>query len=195
MGDLGDFFKEAFKIVLALAFPELAILVGILKKMGIIDTNEDPLVVGDKMLQAEDDGIVLDDFENYDDYFKEIKDHPLDPEKSAENSEEKRFQKYAANMLVVAGKEYGDDFIPFMTEVGTKLSPQFGLDEKMNDYLDSFKGDLNSLNGYFKGALEKSTDMPEMESRIVALEKNLNPDKSDDQIKNELREERKSLND
>jgi hypothetical protein len=186
-------FSDALTVLTALIMPELLLVVKlvttILEKLGLIDAGEDAKEVGDKMLQAEEKGITPDNYENYDDYNKAIKEFELDPEKSAQFTDQEKFAKYAAVGLGQIEKVVGDGAITFLTEVATKLSPEFKLDTKIQSYMDSFSGNLDKLNGYFNGSLSQK-DFQEVEKQVVSIEKEISPEKSNDEILSELDKER-----
>jgi hypothetical protein len=186
-------FSDALTVLTALFMPQLLLVVKlvttILEKLGLIDAGEDAKEVGDKMLQAEEKGITPDNFENYDDYYKAIKEFELDPEKSAQFTDQEKFAKYAAVGLGQIEKVVGDGAITFLTEVATKLSPEFKLDTKIQSYMDSFSGNLDKLNGYFNGSLSQN-EFREVEKQVVSIEKGISPEKSNDEILSELDKER-----
>lgn len=189
--------SDALSIVTALVMPELLIVVKlvtvVLEKLGLIDAKDNPEEMGDKMLQAEEQGITPENFDNYDDYYKAIREFELDPEKSASYTEREKLDKYSATGLAQIQDVLGDGAISFFTEVVTKLSPEFrDNSEKVQSYLDSFKGNIDKLNSYFDGSLSNHAGS-EVEKQIVSIEKQFAPAKSNNEILTDLENERKEV--
>jgi hypothetical protein len=188
--------SDALSVVTALVLPELYVVVKlvtmVLEKLGLIDAKDNPEEMGDKMLQAEEQGITPENFDNYDDYYQAIKDFELDPEKSAQLTERQKLDKYSAVGLAHIQDVVGDGAISFFTEVATKLSPEFRMDSKVQGYLDSFKGNIDKLNSYFESSLPQH-EFSQVEKQILSVEKQFAPEKSNDEILTELDKERNAL--
>ncbi|GJQ61018.1 MAG: hypothetical protein SCALA702_00710 [Melioribacteraceae bacterium] len=164
----------------------------VLEKLGIIDAKDSHKEMGDKMLQAEEQGITPENYENYDDYYKAIREFELDPEKSGIYSEKEKLEKYSAVGLAQIQEALGDGAISFLTEVATKLSPEFKLDSKVHSYLSSFEGNIEKLNGYFDGSLAHHL-FADVEKQILDVEKKHSPEKSNDEILTALDKEREHI--
>jgi len=190
-----DFFSVVLTIVVAFSMPQLLVLIpnitNALKALGV-DESEEPEVIGDKMLQAEEEGITPDSFDNYEEYSKAIENFELDPEKSTKYTEKEKLEKYAATHLTELQKVFGIGALTYLTEVAIKQSKSFNADGKVKSYLENFGSRIENVNSYFKGELS-AKEMINTENRIVDLEKKLNPKKPELEILDELSKERSNV--
>ncbi|MDY6294970.1 MAG: hypothetical protein SPL45_01550, partial [Schwartzia succinivorans] len=69
------------------------IIMGILKGLGLIKPEEDVEDLGDKALQAEEEGITPEKYDSYEEYLKAVEEFEIDPEKSKEIDEGKKLEK------------------------------------------------------------------------------------------------------
>lgn len=183
-----DIFSAVLTVVVAFTNLELLVLVPMitsaLKALGI-DESKEATEMGDRMLQAEEQGITPDNFETYDEYIKAIDNFELNPEKSQQFSEKEKLEKYSATHLTELTKNYGDGALTFLTEIALKQDKSFNMSGKIKEYMDTFGKNIDNVNGYFKGELSLK-DMEKVETQIIDLEKKLTPEKSEMDILNEL---------
>lgn len=193
MGLLSDFFSSVFSKVLSLSIPQIDILLLLIKivldKMQVKDTDEDKLEVGDRVLQAEEKGIYPENYESFDEYYEAIKNFEIDPEKSLEFTDKEKLDKFAAVKLAQIEEKLGRTFTDFLTTVAMNLSPDFKIESKIDKYCDYFTNDLEDISKYFKGELsDKEFDI--INSKLVEIEKLVDPTKNETDIYNCLSEER-----
>jgi hypothetical protein len=197
MGFWGDAFKAVLTIVIAITMPELLVLLPLImdaiNAMGI-DEKGTPEEIGDKMLQAEDDGIIPENYKTYEEYNKAIEGFELDPEKSARSTEREKLDRYAATHLTALNNRYGEGALEYVIDVAGKQSKDFNSEGRVKTYLDSFGEKISDLNSYFNGT-QSDDEMKNTEKKLVEIEKSQNPEKSDLDIKKELSKERTNVQD
>lgn len=149
----------------------------LLKGLNIFGPDDPPVPEwGDRAMQAEEQKIFPDQFENFDDYMEKLRKFELDPEKSKEsNLEEKTFKG-----LEVSGRalEY-----KFNTPEGS-MSNVFLLAGANSDYFtsDRFHSLLESgmnisdISNYFCGRLGGAESL-KIEDELVNNDLKLNPGK------------------
>ena len=192
---IGEFFSSVFSTVVSLSFSEVfvitTILQVILKALGIDFKEDNPEMLGDKMLQAEAEGIVPENFDTYEEYLNEISNFELDPEKSESYTQEEKLQKFAALGISLAAEKIGENVIPLILEVLPKFSEDFRTKARIEAYIKEFDGAFDKLADYFKDSSSLTfSEIKDIEKRLVDLEKKLNPDADADSILSKLDEQR-----
>ncbi len=185
---LGSFFSTALSAIVALPIAEVLLVFQIVKslleKLGVIDKEVKEDELGDKTLQAEEAGIKRENFNTYDEYYKEIQNFKVDPDKSLKYSDS---EKIVAATLTLAGlleEKLGDVKTAFVAEVMPKFGANLSV-ERASSYLDSFKDDIASVTKYFKGELSDDLRFS-VEKQVVDTEKKLTPEKSGSDILREI---------
>lgn len=154
--------------------------------LGIIpkDTNMEEL--GDKALQASEAGVKPENFDNYQDYINEVKNFKVDPLKSENWSKDEKL--LAATGITVKGVEdkfdlkegsMGDLITLVAMDKGEYFTP-----ERITNYLQTGT-DVQKIAQFFEGDLGIG-DKRAIEKELVKAEQNLSPEKTDNQIKEEL---------
>ena len=157
----------------------------IAEKLGIIEPGGSEKTVenlGDKALQAREEGIRPENYDTYDKYMDVIKDFQIDPEKSKEFSELEK-QKKGLELLLCSIEEKTENHIGRFLEEMYK-DTDFYTKERVNTYLEVFcdkKLDLDKITSYYNGNL-KQTEYEKVHEALVESEKNLNPDKTEGDI-------------
>lgn len=190
VGAVGAIASAAMTVTKALAVAGLAIqglkaignvLTKLGQALGLIKPETKVDELGDRALQAEENGIKPEDFDSYADYFKTIEEYPLDPEKSKLIPEEDKIKKgmeLASGMmienyqdfpmqefLISAGKN-GDFFTENkMSEIGKLILEDSGNIEGILHFVDGTEKNDAKLNGII--------------DKLVNVEKTVNPDMSD----------------
>lgn len=193
--DVFSFFSTVLTVVAALVVPELLAIAKLisyaLEKLGVIDHNENPEDIGEKYLQAGESGIRVEDFDNYDDFVKEIENFDIDPKKVNDHSVKERLDAY-----VTLRATQLENLVPglgtFVTEIVPKLTKEFSIDTKFGSMLDNFRSDMSGLNGYFKGELSDEK-FSSVQKHLFDIEKKIDPNKSDLDVINALKNERLSV--
>ena len=195
--DIGwsDVFKVILTIVVAFTMPELLELIPLitsaLNALGI-NESEEAKVIGDKMLQAEEDGITPDKFDNYEDYNKAIENFELDPEKSNKFTDEEKLQRYAATHLTELKKNFGEGALTYIFDVASKQTKSPIMNERVKTTFESFGNGIDKANSYFKGELS-AKEMEITESKLVDIEKKLDPEKTEMEILKQLSKDRTNV--
>lgn len=141
--------------------------------------------IGDRAIQAAENGIRPDDYDNFDDYMNEIRSFQLVPERSDELAPT---EKYAA-ALAVASKGLDEKFD---TLAGTManiwllpaINPEYFNATRLTAILDK-TSDVLSIVNYFTGKL-RPTDAVAIEKTLIAAEQMLAPEKTEQAIFAEL---------
>lgn len=141
--------------------------------------------IGDRAIQAAENGIRPDDFDNFDDYMNEVRSFQLAPERSDALSPA---EKYAA-ALAVASKGLDEKFNTLAgTMANLWLLPAINPDYFNATRLTAILGktsDVLSIVNYFTGKL-RPTDAVAMEKTLIASEQTLAPEKTEQAIFAEL---------
>ena len=191
---IGEFFIKAISILIVLPLPEIKIALEILQialVLADIYLKEDPETLGDKMLQAEAEGIVPENFDTYEEYLNEISNFELDPGKSENFTQEEKLQKFTALGLSLAAEKIGENVIPLILEVLPKFSEDFRTKARIEAYIKEFEGAFDKFADYFKDSSGLTlSEVKDIENKLVDLEKKLNPDADTDSILSKLDEQR-----
>ena len=86
------------------------VVMNICQTLGLIKPEEKVEDLGDKAIQAGDEGIKPENYANYQDYVKAVQDFQVDPEKSKHITPEEKMAKaleVQANLLVEKAPELG----------------------------------------------------------------------------------------
>jgi len=173
-------FETALKVI-------VAIVVAVGKALGIIPEDEVPEELGDRVIQAEAQGIVPEKFDTYAEYMKKVRELEIDPELSEKSTlEEKR-----AAFLTVANKGIEEKLdskigLPFWGEVAKNES--YFTPERVTSILKEFSSngmDPAKITDYFEANLAPD-ERDKVEENLVKSEQNIDADKETDTIYNEL---------
>jgi hypothetical protein len=159
---------------------DLARALGILKP-------EDPDTedFGDRALQAYANGIVPEDFPDFDSYVEHLRHFELDPEKSKESS----FQEKAVKGLEITGRLMEEKLS--LREGG--MADIFALYASVSEYftVDRFRDllksglDIDAVSAYFQKRMGGAEAL-DIEDALVDLERTSHPEKSTEEVLEEL---------
>ena len=159
--------------------------------LGVID-EKDPERLGDKIIQAEEEGIKPEKYEKYEDYMKEIGEFEIDEEKSKEiDKNEKLLRGTDAAAKVIESKFPGHDVAGFMTSVAlSDENKAYFASDSFKEILNEVKDNPDVIDSLSK--LLQGKDMSEQEyydviDRLSTIEKRLDPSKSESEIAERLR--------
>lgn len=159
--------------------------------LGVID-EKDPERLGDKIIQAEEEGIKPEKYEKYEDYMKEIDEFEIDEEKSKEiDKNEKLLRGTDAAAKVIESKFPGHDVAGFMTSVAlSDENKKYFASDSFKEILNEVKDNPDVIDSLSK--LLQGKDMSEQEyydviNRLYTIEKRLDPSKSESEIAERLR--------
>ena len=159
--------------------------------LGVID-EKDPERLGDKIIQAEEEGIKPEKYEKYEDYMKEIGEFEIDEEKSKEiDKNEKLLRGTDAAAKVIESKFPEHDVTGFMTSVAlSDENKAYFASDSFKEILNEVKDNPDVIDSLSK--LLQGKDMSEQEyydviDRLSTIEKRLDPSKSESEIAERLR--------
>lgn len=169
-------------------------IIGVLKDLGIIETNEKPEEIGDKCKQAEEAGIDRTKFDKFEEYEKAIREFKLDPEKSKNISIEEKLQYamgFYSMMLEEKDKIAFEDIVKF-----SKYLIKFNdlLRPYSKEIFDTFREkdlSLSNIDNFFNKNLKMSEDIKVENALVEAIQKK-QPEKNRDEILDEFQEMRKA---
>ena len=164
----------------------VAAIDAVCKVLGILDADENTEDLGDRAMQAEEEGIKPENFETYKEYKATIDAFELDPEKSEKYKPE---EKVAAGLGVEFwaledkfGKGAGD-LLTHMVKDGVDGGSYFSK-ERVDSFIDKVES-VADVAKYFSKTLTPE-DSSRVEQKLVDAEKALSPDKSNADIYREL---------
>ncbi len=180
---LPEIFEIAGKNLLLLA----NIIVGVLKGLGIIDSEETPEDLGDKAIQAEEAGVKPEDFDSYEEYVKAVQDFETDPEKSEKIDSNMKVQKGVELTTKIAVERFGEPFIEVFLPL--LAAYPFFFDERMPIFTEKFRDNpelLANIARFLKGHETDATKAEESLGIMFDVEKQVNPNATLQQLMNEI---------
>lgn len=153
--------------------------------LDIIKPEEKVVELGDRALQAREDGITPDKFDTYDEYLAEIRSINLDPEKTKKYSEEARIATGIAVSAKALDEKYklSDGMGGMLCTLAIADRGYFTDDRLLR--MVKMPADLGKITSYFSGKLDTSENR-EVGQILTAQEKALHPEKSEKTIKQEF---------
>ncbi|GEM_PF-509716 len=200
ISNIGSVLSTASTILSALsvAMPHIAKIAAIvdiaLTILNLQDQDENVEEIGEKVLEGYAQDIKPADFSSYDEYIAVIRNIKLDPEKSDKFNQG---EKIAAGITVQSWgveEKYGkgsSDFIAHILNDAPKLAKGEGYftESRVQNVLDKIKS-VADVAKYFSNKLNADDDN-RVERDLVKAEQDLNPDKSVEDIYQELDQHRK----
>lgn len=161
----------------------IKIFKSICEALGIIKPDEKPEEIGDKIIQAEEEGYKLEDFTNYEEYKKFIDNFKLDPEKSQNITLEDKNRKFIEMCSIAMQNkypniEYEKGFEMMSQNIdyfNTNRSKQLGV--LMKNDPDVF----NCVAGFLSGAEKDDMKLEKGLNALILMEKANNPKVSDEE--------------
>lgn len=136
-----------------------------LQILSILHPGENIDEIGDRALQAKEQGITMDKFDNFDDYMTALRDFKLDPEVSKKHSkEEKLVAGLAVSTVGVEDKFHAERGSLNGLWLLPMVNPSFFTPERMQGLLEAGR-----LGGNILAYLDKSlsgTDTRNMEKKL-----------------------------
>lgn len=182
----------AFKVANGLAAIGLAVeglkvlgnaLLGVIKELGLIkqeDTVED---LGDKALQAEEAGIVPENFNSYAEYVRNIEEFKINPEKSKLIEEEKKVQKGIELTAGVTLEKFPELPIEEFFQLAGENSKYF-TDDRMKELGKLISEEpkyISNMVKYMNGTEKNQSVLNDTIDSLKNIEKIIKPDISDEQ--------------
>lgn len=197
INDLGTVLTATSAILTALSVviphPQLRLAVKVIDSalvvLGLLKENETTEDIGDMALQAYEADIKPADFSSYDEYISALRNFKLDPEKS----EKFNFgEKVSAGITIQAwgleekiGQGSSDLLVYILKDAPNVIKGEgYFTETRVQNIIGKIK-DISDVAKYFSNKLnpDKNNDI---EQELVKAEQNLNPDKSVDEIYQEL---------
>ena len=168
-------------------FLQLAqIISGILKGLGILKPDEEATDLGDKALQAEEQGIKPENYDSYADYLKAVEEFETDPEKSATIDEGKKLEKGVEVITATLVERYGEVFKDFLLIIANH--PTY-FENRMPHFTELAKNSptiFADITHYIQGS-EKDTDKRHDTLQMMFdVEKKVNPDAKIDNLMKDI---------
>lgn len=157
----------------------------LLRGLGLWSEKETPEDMGDRALQAHEQGIFPDKFENFGEYMENLRNFDLDPEKSKESTAEQKTFKG----LEVAGRALEDRFnAPTGSMANVWLlaaaNPDYFTSDRFQALLNSGV-DIASVVDYFEGKLGGGESL-EVEDQLVETDQATYPGKDPQSSREEI---------
>lgn len=142
----------------------------LLRGLGLFRADDQPIEVwGDRAMQAEEQKIFPDQFENFSDYMDKLRNFETDPEKSKEST----FEQKTFKGIEIAGRalEYKFDAPEGSMAnvfVLSASNPDYFTSERFKTLLNSGM-DINDIANYFQGKLGGAESL-KIEDNLIDLE-------------------------
>lgn len=154
------------------------IVSGILKGLGVIEPDEEVTDVGDKALQAEEDGIIPENFDSYAEYMAAVNSFEIDPEKSEKIDENKKLEKGMEVITATLVERYGDVMMDFIGIISR--NPAY-FEQRMPYLTDMAKTTptvFSDITRFIQGRITDTEDKEAALNNMFDVEKKVNPDAS-----------------
>lgn len=162
----------------------------IAKILGLVDENESVEKIGDKVLQAEEQGIIPENFDTFDEYMKVISEFKLNPSKSRDLEEENKLNRGIEILNEMIEEKLDIKISEFLKEMYTRK--EFFTLERVQTYIEIFSEEginLGNVSKYLNGEITDSAERRKIDSLMVEAEKKLDPQKSEEEIGNIIDEQ------
>ncbi len=150
----------------------------LMQAFGIFGKHETPENIGDRALQAHEQGIFPDKFDNFSQYMENLRNFSLDPKKSEESTTDQKIFKG----LEVAGRGLEDKFnapTGSMANVWVLAAsnPEYFTSDRFHSLLNAGM-DIPSVVNYFEGKLGGGESL-EVEDQLVSVDRTICPENDD----------------
>ena len=157
-------------------------LMGIAKVLGLIEKDERVEILGDKAIQAEEQGIKPEDFSTYSEYVKRIEDFEVDSEKSKEISEDEKTLKGIELTSGITIEHFGDKFpVEEFFKFAAK-HPEYFREDRMSEFgqiMENEPEKAKNIFAYMNGSESNDAKLEEAVSALKGIEKTIEPEISD----------------
>ena len=140
--------------------------------------------LGDKALQAEQDGIVPENFDSYEEYMKTVEDYETDPERSKQISQEDKMRKGLELISGVMIEKFKDfPMSDLLVSMGKNID--FFTPEKVGELAGVIMKEPNvigDLSGYLSGAEKNDAKLESAIDTLASVTKMVEPEKNDVEI-------------
>lgn len=161
-----------------------SVICNIAKALGFMEADEDPELMGDKIIQAEEHGITLESCEgDYNKYMEKIRNFKVDSQKSKDISDN---DKLAACSVVMGARiedHYGTSIAPLIPLIGRV--PEFFNAGRLKSMLDGGMA-ISKIGDYFTSSLNRKEAAP-IEAELVKNESKFSPNADESKLRDILR--------
>ena len=171
----------AVKALICVAVSKLVQAIG--KALGLIKEDEKPEDLGDKALQAEEQGITPDKFKTYEEYANRIQNFELDPEKSKKYSTEDKMKKSMEVYSKLIAEKYPETAVDLDKLAAIEIkNPDYLTDERIGQISEMVKDDpklIGDIVRYLSGSETDTGNISNTIDKMMNVEKGANPGMSD----------------
>ena len=160
-----------------------------LQALGIIGPDENAKELGDKAIQAEEEGITPENYDSYEEYMDAVRKSELDPEKSEQIEDEDKLKKgteiFTTVMVDRLGKVSAEDLLVVMAKNPIYFENRMPLlMEKLKDTPEKLK----DITDFMQGRHYSPEKDDEVASVLYDVEKKVNPDATKEGMLRDLKE-------
>lgn len=190
MGVIAGIISAAVAVTQALAVAKLAVeglkmlcgaLMCIAKVMGLLQPENKVDELGDKALQAAEEGIVPEKFDTYAEYVKQVEAFEVDPERSALYTDAEKVLKGTELTAGVMMEELPDLPIERLFTYAGK-NPEYFTEARMEalgTQLEKEPGLLSDVLDYLDGSEKNDLKLDRTMAALIEIEKKIDPEISD----------------
>jgi hypothetical protein len=156
-------------------------LLGVAKMLGIVSPDRKVEDLGDRALQAEEQGIKPENFDTYEAYVKAIEGYKTDPEKSKLIPEEDKVKKGIELSAGVWMERFPDLPIVEFCKLAGEI-PEYLTSDRMEQIEKMALDDgtcLPEIVSYLDGTGKNDVELEKAINQLMKVEKNVNPGISD----------------
>ena len=159
------------------------VVMSICQTLGLIKPEEKVEDLGDKAIQAGDEGIKPENYANYQDYVKAVQDFQIDPEKSKRISPEEKMAKaleVQANLLAEKAPELGvEDYLNLIANHMDYFTPERSTE--LGKLLLTESGAVVNVAEVLNGTEKNPDKIGEAYETLAKVEKQVDPTISDNE--------------
>lgn len=156
-------------------------VMGIVKALGIVKPERQIDDLGDRALQAEEDGIVPEKFESYEGYVRAIEEFAVDPERSRLYTEEDKVKKGIEVTTALTMERFPELPVGDFFEMAAK-NPEYFNVARMDEIGKLAVKDGTFLSGimnYISGTEKRAGAIEQIEDVLIHIEQTVSPEISD----------------
>ena len=159
------------------------VVMSICQTLGLIKPEEKVEDLGDKAIQAGDEGIRPENYANYQDYVKAVQDFQVDPEKSKRITPEEKMAKaleVQANLLAEKAPELGvEDYLNLIANHMDYFTPERSTE--LGKLLLTESGAVVNVAEVMNGTEKNPDKISEAYDTLAKVEKQIEPTISDNE--------------
>jgi len=159
------------------------VVMSICQTLGLIKPEEKVEDLGDKAIQAGDEGIRPENYANYQDYVKAVQDFQVDPEKSKRITPEEKMAKaleVQANLLAEKAPELGvEDYLNLIANHMDYFTPERSTE--LGKLLLTESGAVVNVAEVMNGTEKNPDKISEAYDTLAKVEKQVDPTISDNE--------------